>query len=1376
MKVAINYKKVLGLMSSMMLIHSFLFTQNAPTGNTYPSGTAPSLLPSNYVSGVKVNYIRRTVPSVPLISETDIHPLNPDETKISTQYIDGLGRLIQTVDHFATPSRQDLVTCIKYDNFGRDAWHFLPYRKVEDIENNYGRFKLTAFTDQKNFYKTDLEYASDNYFYTQNNYEPSPLNRIIKTLPQGNSWVGNNRGTTISENPLSSNVGIPFYKIAYNPGSLPVIDGSYAPGLLKVKRTTDEDGNTTDEYIDKDGRLASKATWKTGGTTLFTYYVYDDFGLLRFVFPPKAVALLTVFNQFTLDAATAAELCYSYEYDSRLRQIVKNTPGAGSQYFVYNLKNEEILSQTPLQRSKGEWMFTKRDPLGRVIATGVYNSTTSHLALQTIANAPYTGSDPFLVYLFQDIYGFHNPSFPNAKVYRLNYYDDYKFTSNTYNASYMNSLPQGWNTTVSQETTNLLTGSKTLVLDGAATPMELFTIYFYNDRGLLLQTQQQNHKGGWNTITNSYDFSGQKLGTYTEIKNPQATDNAVIKTVETFTYDHNGKLIASGHTLNDAIIKEPLVNINYDELGRVINKQYSNGRLPSVQYDYNVRNWLTALNKNYCLYSGTGQIFGMEISYDYGYSTNCFNGNISGIKWRNSDGVLLHSYGYKYDSFNRLQAADYLHKQTDISAPGGWETTLQNFSASNMLYDENGNLKSMKQLGKSVAGQQIVLDDLQYTYLTNSNKIQRIDELASSQSKNPTVYDRLGDFRDVSTATDYTYDVNGNLLSDANKSLSFVYDEVINKAKRITKGTQNVDYLFDANGNKLQKKVSPASTTTTDYIGSAVFINNSLSFINHPEGRIRYNGSLANKYMYDCFIKDHLGSTRAVVTYTEGDIAGFSTSGAADPSEVKYIATSEPENASKENQLFDNIEATRSSKPKDKTQNDNYVAKIFSKNDKTVLGPDITIKVMAGDVVKISAEALVIEEKNNLTEVAKNVVDNFITAFTAIPSLAVEGINTIATNHSKDVAKAILNMQNAKAERGAPKAFLNYVLYDEYMNLVPSGSGALQIKNKDDWQKLETEKIRIPQNGFLRVFSNNMEATPVSINNTTLSVIPGKLVEEYNYYPYGLVFGASSANSSIKKTDYLYNGKELQHNEFGAGNGLELEDYGARLYDVQVGRWIGVDPLAEKGRRWSPYTYGLDNPMRFIDPDGMWPILPNLALSKGMLLAFKAITGVAIKSDKLLEGASGKNKFMKVPAGVEMRNKNGASVGNSKDLNYVKNSTPTLKINFEAFQGATEVMDVMGKYNEKHPDGKESNNDKLTYDRNTKTSKEEKELVTPTDEPSKAETAGNIDILQKDGSWSFDTYEGKTDSARKVTNYNNKNNVENGYKYENAAKIIPNPY
>ena len=130
---------------------------------------------------------------------------------------------------------------------------------------------------------------------------------------------------------------------------------------------------------------------------------------------------------------------------------------------------------------------------------------------------------------------------------------------------------------------------------------------------------------------------------------------------------------------------------------------------------------------------------------------------------------------------------------------------------------------------------------------------------------------------------------------------------------------------------------------------------------------------------------------------------------------------------------------------------------------------------------------------------------------------------------------------------------------------------------------LITEEGRVVKSGTNWIWEYNQtdhlgDVRTVVRRNATTGL--AELVQDNHYFPFGMLMSDISTSSTDNR--FRYNGKEYQ-------NDLNLEwyDYGARFYDPALARWHSVDPLSEINRRWSPYRYAYDNPMRFIDPDGM---------------------------------------------------------------------------------------------------------------------------------------------------------------------------------------------
>ena len=94
----------------------------------------------------------------------------------------------------------------------------------------------------------------------------------------------------------------------------------------------------------------------------------------------------------------------------------------------------------------------------------------------------------------------------------------------------------------------------------------------------------------------------------------------------------------------------------------------------------------------------------------------------------------------------------------------------------------------------------------------------------------------------------------------------------------------------------------------------------------------------------------------------------------------------------------------------------------------------------------------------------------------------------------------------------------------------------------------------------------------------------GTVMSANDYYPFGLQM--EQRNYSSLEYRYGFNGKEKdEEKEWGS---LTHYDYGARIYNPGVGKWLSVDPLANNSENiaWSPYSYVWDNPLIHIDPDG----------------------------------------------------------------------------------------------------------------------------------------------------------------------------------------------
>ncbi|HLZ86163.1 MAG TPA: DUF6443 domain-containing protein, partial [Puia sp.] len=355
----------------VMCSNQVLFTNTLPFTVNYSAASAEPY-----------NYIRVSDVAIPGISSFEqMDQLAIGQKAQTTQYFDGLGKPIETVARQASPLQKDLVTPVRYDNFGREVLKYLPYVSTAGD----GLYKINPLAEQNSF--NSAQFPGEQYYYAQTGFENSPLDRVDTAYAPGLSWVGSSRGVVTQHlvNTLSGD-SVRIWKISLSSDSLPYSAGIYGDGLLYKTVTADEQGHQVVEYKDREGKVILKKVQLADnpGTAhvgwLCTYYIYDDLNNLRFVLPPRATELIN--GPWVINPSIAAELCFRYVYDARNRMVIKHVPGAGDVWMIHDVRDRLVMTQDSNLRRGQQWLVTQYDGLNRPVETGLITYAATRSLLQ----------------------------------------------------------------------------------------------------------------------------------------------------------------------------------------------------------------------------------------------------------------------------------------------------------------------------------------------------------------------------------------------------------------------------------------------------------------------------------------------------------------------------------------------------------------------------------------------------------------------------------------------------------------------------------------------------------------------------------------------------------------------------------------------------------------------------------------------------------------------------------------------------------------------------------------------------------------------------------------------------------------------------------
>ncbi|AZB10910.1 RHS repeat-associated core domain-containing protein [Chryseobacterium sp. G0162] len=772
-------------------------------------------------------------------------------------YFDGLGRAKQIIEVKATATGKDLVTPITYDAYGRQTKDILPVPA-----NSLNAAIHTGIINEN----TANSYYGVANAYAEKEIENSPLDKVLQQAHPGDAWKmggghtaqykyqvnGSGEIKKFTTNTATNTVGT----ISNTVSSIPTV-GFYNPGVLYKNTVTDEDGTPVIQFTNGRGQVL--LIRRTDGTqNVDTYYVYNEYGQQVFVIPPKAVQQIEQ-NNNTVTQNILETLCYQYRYDGKGRQVEKRLPGRGDwESVVYDGADRPILSQDVNLKNKGQWLLSKYDRLNRIVYTGILSGGSridmqSQIGDQIINEETIVGG---FTKNGQLVYYTNNFLQNFSTILTVNYYDFYPRDQKEPIPSKI--LDQF----VITSSKSLNGGINTLTLPTATYVKNIEddswtkTYFYYDTKGRKIGERSWNHLGGYTKTESKLDFSGKPLETYTY--HLKSLGSTIVTIKETLIYDGQNRLLKHYHQVNTQP-EELLAENTYNDVGQLINKKTGNTTgtpLESIDYNYNIRGWLTRVND---LTNLNGKLFAYEIKYQNPFYSNVsagkYNGNIAEMDWISADNGKLRRYNYQYDSLERLKNGIYSEPNTTVPQNNYYNETLS--------YDLNGNILNLKR-NRFIENLGVeLMDNLNYIY--TGNRLNKVDDISGNYGGYPSF-----------SGNPITYDSNGNMTSQIDKGMLQIdynylnlpnyikFDQEYESHDGVTTHFVNTKYFYKADGTKLTKihtygsgRSNMETTDVTDYLNGFQYTNNELSFAPTSEGYFDFK---KNTYIYQ--YKDLVGNIR----------------------------------------------------------------------------------------------------------------------------------------------------------------------------------------------------------------------------------------------------------------------------------------------------------------------------------------------------------------------------------------------------------------------------------------------------------------------------------------------------------------------------------